>query len=93
VKRSKVKQEVEVKLSVMYARILNTLATKLTEDIKNDAQIEMLAGSQVEKSSKITKRLMYNGIVEDPDKIGDKIRTLMKEKLLGNENLKQYLSE
>jgi 5S rRNA maturation endonuclease (ribonuclease M5) len=53
----------------------------------------MLAGSQVEKSSKITKRLMYNGIVEDPDKIGDKIRTLMKEKLLGNENLKQYLSE
>lgn len=92
-KRSKVKQEVEVKLSVMYARILNTLATKLTEDIKNDTQIEMLAGSQVEKSSKITKRLMYNGIVEDPGKIGDKIRTLMKEKLLGNEKLKQYLSE
>lgn len=92
-KRSKVKQEVEVKLSVMYARILNTLATKLTEDIKNDTQIEMLAGSQVEKSSKITKRLMYNGIVEDPGRIGDKIRTLMKEKLLGNEKLKQYLSE
>lgn len=96
-KQSKVTQELNVKTSLLYARLLNRLSDRIVEDLKKEADIDILAGAMrpdpTQKTKQITKILQFSGIVEDPEAVQDKVRKLFKEKILTVQQLKQYLSE
>lgn len=84
-------------MSVLYARLLNRLSDKIVEDLKKQADIDILAGAMTpnpsQNTKEITKVLRFDGIVDDPDDVHKKVQSLIKEKILTVHQLKQYLSE
>ncbi len=91
-KRSKLKQELEVRLSVKYYQIVNKLADNLAKQIEQETEIQVIKGAPVETSGSLKRTLTYSGLVEDRDKKADRIIKMLKG-MNTVEQLKSFLEK
>lgn len=93
VKRSKLKQELNVKFSVKYYQIMNKLTENLVKRIKDDTDLDVIPKAIEEKPNASLKRtIIFDGLIEDRDKKAERIMKMLKG-INTVEQLKSFLEK